>query len=45
MVYSVVSSDEVKEVMQKIHQVDEKAFINIIKTDQLNGRFYQRPTD
>lgn len=45
MVYSVVSSDEVKEVMLKIHQVDEKAFINIIKTDQLNGRFYQRPTD
>ena len=45
MVYSVVSSDEVKEVLQKVREVDPKAFINVIKTDQLRGHFYQRPND
>ncbi len=45
MVYSVVSSDEVKRVMAEIREADPKAFINVVKTDQLNGRFYQRPTD
>lgn len=45
MIYSVVSSDEVKEVMTRIRSVDSSAFINIVKTDQVNGRFYQKPND
>lgn len=45
MVYSVVSSEEVKRVTMRVRETDPKAFINVIKTDQLAGRFYQRPTD
>lgn len=45
MVYSVVSSDEVKYVVSQIRKTDPAAFINVIKTDQLDGRFYQRPAD
>ncbi len=45
VIYSVVSSDEVKPVLNKIHSTDPKAFINVIKTDQLEGRFYHKPTE
>lgn len=45
IVYSVVSSDEVKYVVSQIHATDPKAFINVIKTDQLEGRFYHRPNE
>lgn len=45
MVYSVVASDEVKKVVSKIKQLDESAFINVIKTEQLEGQFYRRPND
>ena len=26
----------------KVHEIDPKAFVNIIKTDYINGRFYQK---
>lgn len=39
MVYSVVSGQEVKDVLQAIREVDKKAFINIVKTQELDGRF------
>ena len=45
MVYSVVSSEEVEKVIKEIKDVDPKAFINVIKTEQINGRFYKRPND
>lgn len=45
MVYSVVSSDEVKTITSQIHQIDPHAFINIIKTDQITGHFYQKPQE
>lgn len=45
MIYSVVSSDEVKIVLKKVKAADPEAFINVIKTDQINGRFYTRPTE
>lgn len=40
MVYSVVSSAEVKHVVNEIHKTDPKAFINVIRTDQVDGRFH-----
>ena len=43
MVYSVVSSEEVDMIMKEIKEVDPKAFVNVIKTEQVNGRFYRRP--
>jgi uncharacterized membrane-anchored protein YitT (DUF2179 family) len=45
MVYSVVSAPEVSSLVAGIRQIDPGAFINVIKTDQLGGRFYRRPRD
>lgn len=45
MIYSVVSSEEVNKVINEIQKVDSKAFINVMKTEQINGRFYKRPND
>ncbi len=45
MVYSVVSRSEVREVVNKVREVDPGAFVNSIRTQSLTGRFYQRPND
>ena len=45
MVYSVVSSAESKHVLKAVREVDKHAFINVIKTSQLSGHFYQKPED
>lgn len=45
MVYSVVSSDEVKKVKEGIRLVDPHAFVNVVKTDLLDGHFYQIPNE
>ncbi len=44
ILYSVVGRGEVERVIQGIQSIDEKAFINVIKTQQINGRFYKSPT-
>ncbi len=43
MLYSVVSSEEVSKVIGAINSVDPKAFINVMKTELVDGRFYSRP--
>jgi uncharacterized membrane-anchored protein YitT (DUF2179 family) len=43
MVYSVVSSDELYLVMRKINEVDKDAFIDVIRTEKVIGRFNDRP--
>jgi uncharacterized membrane-anchored protein YitT (DUF2179 family) len=45
MLYSVVSANEVTGLVADIKKIDGAAFINVLKTEQLNGRFYQRPKD
>ena len=45
MIYSVISGDEAKHVTKQVRQADPHAFINILKTDQVAGNFYQRPHD
>jgi len=45
MLYSVVTAPEVKKLIPAIRKVDGEAFINVVKTEQLNGRFYQQPKD
>ncbi len=45
VVYSVVSSAESKKVIRAVKAVDEEAFVNAIRTEQLYGRFYQKPVD
>lgn len=45
IVYSVVSKEESKRVIRAVKEVDENAFINAIRTEELSGRFYQKPTE
>lgn len=45
MLYSVVSSAEVDKVMSAIMKADPKAFVNVMKTEQLGGWFYNKPND
>ena len=42
MIYSVVSREEAKLLVKKVAEVDPQAFVNIIKTDFINGRFYYK---
>lgn len=44
MLYSVVGREQVDIVIAAVKSIDEKAFINVIKTEQINGRFYRTPT-
>ena len=41
--HSVVSRAECKDIIKGIKEVDPKAFVNVINTQQISGRFYQRP--
>lgn len=45
MLYSVVSADEIRRLMPIIKHIDAAAFINVLKTQRINGRFYQKPND
>lgn len=45
MIYSVISGDQVKRITKQVREIDPHAFINILKTDQVAGNFYQRPHD
>jgi len=45
ILYSVVYSNEITPLINAIRLIDPDAFINVIKTEQINGRFYKRPKD
>lgn len=45
VVYSVISGAELKRVIHSIRQEDSDAFINAMRTEQLSGRFYQKPEE
>lgn len=45
VVYSVVSREESKEVINAVKEADEGAFVNAIRTEELSGRFYYRPNE
>lgn len=42
MIYSVVSTVEAKVLTRRVMEADPKAFVNVVKTDTLIGRFYQK---
>ena len=43
VLYSVIGREEVDKVVAGIKEVASHAFINVINTDQLDGRFYKAP--
>lgn len=45
MIYSVISSAESKKVVRKVKEIDPQAFVNVMKTEQLAGNFYQAPNE
>lgn len=45
IVYSVVSSAQSKSIIRKVKKADPHAFVNAIKTEQIAGRFYQKPNE
>lgn len=45
MIYSVVNDSEVRSLARKIRQSDPKAFVNVLRTERVVGKFYRRPRD
>jgi uncharacterized membrane-anchored protein YitT (DUF2179 family) len=45
LLYSVVSAYETGPLVAAIQKIDPTAFINVLRTEQINGRFYTRPRD
>jgi len=45
IVYSVISSPDKQRVIKAINEIDDKAFVNILNTEQVGGWFYYEPQD
>ena len=45
VIYSVVSDSEVRSLARKIRHSDPKAFVNVLRTERVVGKFYRRPRD
>lgn len=45
IVYSVVTSAQSKSIIREVKKADPHAFVNAIKTEQIAGRFYQKPNE
>ncbi len=45
VLYSVVSGADAKKAIRAAREIDPKAFINSIRTTELQGRFYMKPKD
>ena len=45
MIYSVVTSSQLRQLTRKVRQADPDAFVNVIRTERLHGNFYRPPRD
>ena len=45
MLYTVVSAEEATMLSKEIKKIDENAFINVLQTKTLFGRFFSKPND
>ncbi|MDR1057951.1 MAG: YitT family protein [Treponema sp.] len=45
LLYSVVNAGEAADLINGIKKIDPEAFINVLRTEHLNGRFYRQPWD
>lgn len=45
LLYTVVSADEVKEVIDFVKEKDPNIFINVVKSESVAGNFYQEPIE
>ncbi|WP_416327193.1 YitT family protein [[Eubacterium] hominis] len=45
MLYTVVDSTSVKRLVTRIREIDPSSFVNVTKTEYVEGRFYQVPIE
>ena len=45
LLHTVVSAYEVQDIVQLLHEADEKAIINVVPTENFFGGFYQQPIE
>lgn len=45
LIYSVIGADQVTMLVKEIRDIDPHAFINVMRTERLEGRFYSRPRE
>ena len=45
MLYTVIDTEEMEAVVRMIRKADPKAFINVMRTESVAGRFYMKPND
>lgn len=45
MLYTVVDSQNVKGLVTRIREIDQTIFVNVTKTESVEGKFYQRPIE
>ncbi len=45
MIYSVLEDSIIRSLSHQVRQVDEKAFVNVLRTEKVVGKFYRRPRD
>ena len=45
MLYSVINTDARRHLIPLIRAIDPHAFINVVKTEELAGRFHDIPND
>ena len=45
MLYTVVTNSQVRQLAKNVRQVDPNAFVNVMRTEKLMGRFYRIPRD
>ncbi len=43
LLYTVVNTTDVKAIIHRVKEVDQTAFINVTKTEMVEGRFYLEP--
>lgn len=45
VIYSIISSPEVNKVVSAIQEIEPDAFVNVLRTERVSGRFYRVPKD
>ena len=45
MIYSVVEDSLVRSLSHQVREIDPKAFVNVLRTEKVVGKFYRRPRD
>lgn len=45
LIYTVISSPELKKVLKVLRDTDPQAFVNVVRTERVTGRFYIKPND